>query len=390
MALHELVVFKNEPVLYWLAGKRLFARDRKTAPIAVGIAFFLIVTLLLTAMAMIFDYFAVKKAVSGEYVSYIKNFSWSVSMFFLYPLIVGLIYKYYLSIPIVLGHLLESFVPDISQKAVKEYEKCLDKRFNHFYVPLVILVITLLGNTLYFCQIIQESEFTQGWMTFYEYALPLIENKGLTPVGILAFFIQWYLLYFIFTFVIKTLSFIYTLYEFFSNSCFDVELDPLHFDGVCGLRQIAKIDTQQAFILFLLGIYLSIKVIDKLIIQDQNLFNDIGNPMLLGSYALLAPFMFFLPLASAHSKMEQAKDKFLIPISNKINQLTREMTDVQNNKDSTQYLSIMKEIEGLYLLYQHKIPVWPFDLKSIQGFFGMVIMPLLPVLIPLVFELFTN
>jgi hypothetical protein len=387
MALQELVVFKNEPVLNWLSGKRLFARDRKTAAIAVGIAFLLFMTLPLTAMAMLFDYFAVKIAVSGEYISYLKNFSWSVSMIFIYPLIVGLIYKYYLSIPRVLGNLLDSFAPDISKEAIKEYEKCLDKRFNHFYVPLVILVITLLGNICYFCQVIQESEFTQGWITF-KYILPIVDNKGLTPAGLLAFFIQWFLLYFIFIFVSKTLLFIYTLYEFFSNSCFDVKLDPLHFDGVCGLRRIAKIDTQQAFILFLLGVYLSFKVIDKLIVQDQNLFSDVGNPILLGGFAFLAPFMFFLPLASAHIKMEQAKDRFLIPISDKISQLTREITDVQNNKDSTQYLSILKEIEGLHLLYQRKIPVWPFDLKSIQGFFGLVIMPLVPVLIPLVFDMF--
>jgi len=301
---------------------------------------------------------------------------------------VGLIYKYYLSFPRVLGQLVESLVPDISEEAINEYEKCLDKRFNRSYIWLAILILVLIGNLLYFYQIIMKSEFTQEWMTYSQYAWHIVDNKGLTLAGILAFFIQGFLLYLIITFVVKTLVFIYTLYEFFSSKRFNVELDPLHFDGVCGLRQIAKIDTQLAFILFLIGIYLSFKVIDKLIVQDQNLFSDIGNPVLLGSYALLAPFMFFLPLASAHSKMEQAKDRFLIPISDKIGQLTREMTGVQNNKDSTQFLSIVKEIEGLHILYKRKIPVWPFDVKSVQGFFSLVMMPLLPVLIPLVFNMF--
>ena len=388
MALQELVIFKNEPVLNWLSGKRLFARDRKTAPITVGIVFFLFVTLPLSILAMIYDSWALKLTGDEEYISYSENFSWSISMIYLFPLIVGLIYKYYLSFPRVLGQLLESLVPDISEEAIKVYEKCLDKRFNQSYVWLVILVFVLMGNLLYFDQVITKSELTQEWMTYSEFRWNIIGNMGLTPAGMLAFFIQGFLIYFIFTFVIKTLVFIYTLYEFFSSTHFNVELDPLHFDGVCGLRQIAKIGTQQSFILFLLGIYLSFKVIDKLIVQDQNLFSDIGNPVLLGSYALLAPFMFFLPLASAHNKMEQAKDRFLIPISDKITQLTREMIDVQNNKDSTQYLSIVKEIEGLHSLYKRKIPVWPFDIKSVQGFFSMVIMPLLPVLIPLIFSIF--
>jgi hypothetical protein len=122
MALQELVVFKNEPVLYWLSGKRLFARDRGTAPIAVGVIFFLVLTLPLTVIAMVYGHDTVKTASSGFYISYVENFSWSVSMIILFPLIVGLIYKYYLSIPRVQGHLLESLASGITEDVMREYQ----------------------------------------------------------------------------------------------------------------------------------------------------------------------------------------------------------------------------------------------------------------------------
>ncbi len=388
MVLQDLVIFKNEPVLNWLSSKRLFAKDRKTAPITVGVAFLLVVSLPLTAIAILFDSIAHDKLSDAEYISYLENFSWSISMIYLYPLIVGLIYKYYLSVPHVLGKLLESLVSGISKNSIEEYNKSLDKRFNRPYIWLAILIAVFAANLLYFYQIIENSASANEWMTYSENTVNILVDTGLTPAGMIAFFVQGFLLYFVFTFVVKTIGFIYTLYEFFSSKHFNVELDPLHFDGVCGLRQISKIDTQQAYILFLLGIYLSFKVIDKLIVQDKSLFCDIGNPALLGSYALLAPFMFFLPLASAHNKMEQAKDRFLKPISDKISQLMHEISGIQNHKESAQYLDIVKEVEGLHMLYKRKIPVWPFDVKSVQGFFSMVVMPLLPVLIPILFNFF--
>ena len=171
--------------------------------------------------------------------------------------------------------------------------------------------------------------------------------------------------------------FAWSLYGFFANRQLDIELDPLHSDGVCGLRRIAYISTLQAIILFLLGIYLSLKVIDKSLIQEISIYSDIGNPVMLGSYALLAPLIFFLPMSSAHRLMQKTRDPFLQRLTRKTWQMIDEADHTDDVCKSAECFKLVKDLEKLHSKFSGKIPVWPFNVRTLQGFFGSVLVPLI-------------
>ena len=140
------------------------------------------------------------------------------------------------------------------------------------------------------------------------------------------------------------------LRDFFNKRHFRIRVEPLHPDGVCGFRPIGNIASRLNVILFLLGLYLSLKVIDKIVIQQSSLVEDIGNPMMLCGYAILAPRSFFLPLGAAHNTMLEAKE------------------------DSC----------GLSASGARSSSA---DFKSLQAFFGTVVVPLLPVILPILIQL---
>jgi hypothetical protein len=73
--------------------------------------------------------------------------------------------------------------------------------------------------------------------------------------------------------------------------------------------------------LFVLGIYISLKVIDKIVIQNSSLGEDIGNPIMLGGYLIIAPLLFFFPLGAAHRQLNDAKERFLEPVNQKCERL---------------------------------------------------------------------
>ncbi len=130
--------------------------------------------------------------------------------------------------------------------------------------------------------------------------------------------------------------------------------------------------------LFLIGLYLSLKVIDKLAIQKLSLFSDIGNPVLLACYAIAAPLLFFLPLSAAHRVMQRERDRFLLPIAQEYKRAVSSFR-ADAGPDNVQRL---EKYGSLYDDLKKRVPVWPFDFRSLQAFFGAVIVPVLPILLP--------
>ena len=60
-------------------------------------------------------------------------------------------------------------------------------------------------------------------------------------------------------------------------------------------------------IIFIIGLYVSLTVLDKMFVQGSSPYADITIPLYLGGYVLIAPLLFFLPLGSARRTMKQAK-----------------------------------------------------------------------------------
>ena len=80
----------------------------------------------------------------------------------------------------------------------------------------------------------------------------------------------------------------------------------MHPDRCSGLGRIGDVAMLFNIIIFIIGIYVSLTVLDKMLIEGSSIPGDIVVPLYLGGYILLAPLLFFLPLGSARLTMKIA------------------------------------------------------------------------------------
>src|SRR5690242_8726550 len=253
----RLTVFRKEPLIRAIA-------TTGVSPVGLGIGFFLCISLTLSVWASLSEPTGVKPS----YISYFDNISWSISVIFIFPFVVSLTFKYYLEIPILFSFLLQR--TDQSHKnctSLEEFYIWLDRRFNSYWVSGAALILTIGLNIIYFYQIFQHQRFTD-WITSGELLGFLsIQGRGLTTVGLYAALIQTILVYWVLNLLWRGAVLAWGLHELFNTRNYPVEIRPLHPDNCCGLRKIGDVAMLLNLILFLLGIYISLKVIDKIVIQ---------------------------------------------------------------------------------------------------------------------------
>lgn len=371
-----IIVYANEPLM------RLLAKATQERPTVLILGFYAFVTAPLFAMHGVAEQPRLR---AEDHLSFLDNISWSLSVVFLLPFVVGLSLQYYQEIPLLFRGLFNRFAEDECDRS--EFEGWLNRRFNDPVSPLVIAVATLFLNWLYLGQLLDDPQmdWMKGGILFHQH---FGATYGLTLAGAFAIFVQTVLVYWVATLVLKGAILAWGLREFFDRWCAVEKIEPLHPDGVSGLAAIGRVAGILNRIFFLLGLYLSLKVIDKMIIQESSLLEDIGNPMMLGAYAILAPLLFFLPLAAAHDKMLEAKERFLKPICEVSAKALEEIGDADSDADGR--ASRIEEIVRLDQLREQmyrKILVWPFDFKSVQSFFATVTVPLLPIALSVIVDL---
>jgi hypothetical protein len=370
----KLVIYKNEPLM------RLITRSRYANPLSLGVAFFVFVSLPLAVWAVRSQ----PEPKNGqEFITFLENISWSVTLIFLFPFVVALTLKYYQSIPTLFDFLFAQ-LQNRNVASEETFWKLLDEKFNAKWPPIIILLVTVALNISYFHQTLNDE--AMRWLSSGSLLqTPLGTTLGFSPVGLYAQFIQIVLIYWMLMVVWKGFVFAWALHRFFKTQHQQLHIDPLHPDGCCGLKPIGNVTSILNLILFLIGIYISLRVIDKVVIQDFDVREDIGS-MMLGGYVILAPLLFFLPLSAAHNKMLEVKQQFILPVSKKCEQLFTELAAIKMDKKGHETISSLEQMENLRHEMERDIPVWPFDFKSIQAFFGTIVVPLLPVLLPFLFE----
>lgn len=352
------------------------SETKQHSPILIGLLAFSI-AFAFTLIAWLVDFKQAKDY--AYYFSYIQNISWSVSLLFIFPPVIGFTYYYSLKMPKLVPALIASLSHNKDQNQFENHQKIyqtlqleMDKHSNSFFIKFTIVFLSLGANLAYFATVYYSPFEGNSWM--------LIRDIGrFTFLGILGILFQIGLTWWILRFVINNLFFISMLYSFFSHRDCKLELDPLHPDGISGLEKLKDMATLQSVIILLMGLYVSLKVIDKLYQQNMSLAVDIGNPVVIIAYIILAPLLFFLILGAPHERMRRAKEKFLHPITQRITLLTKTLTTADVSHAEAQ--SISEEIKFLqdeYKTYSKQISVWPFNWLSIQGFFGSVITPILP------------
>ena len=375
----KFVVYEKEPLLRFITWVKL-------TPVTLSVAFFFGISLTLCVWAYLTG---PDTPLGSEYISFFRSISWSLSMLFLFPFVVGLSLKYYQEIPRVFDYLLEKVVEGSRNEEIDDFRTWLRNRFNDAFSPAIFLILTIAPSLYYYHQILDSTKYV-GWdMDKSSELLQSIfgTSRGFTGVGLYGAIIQIVLLYWTFNLLWRGVVFAWGLHEFFNKRNFSLKIELLHPDGCCGLGRIGSVAMILNGILFLLGIYVSLKVIDKMVIQKASLGADIGNPIMLGGYLILAPLLFFSQLGAAHYRMKEAKEQFMLPISRKSEELFRELRKVELDRGGIETVQAFYEMDRMRNSLKKSIPVWPFDFKSMQAFVGTIVVPVLPVLLPLIFGL---
>jgi hypothetical protein len=364
----DLVVGRNDPVM-------IVVRKLGLCPKDLAYYFFCVFSFSLSLFASAVPF----KHDVPNYQPYIVNVSWSLSMLFIFPFVVGFILKYYNEVP-KLYYALFARIEDAPEEEFEKFIERLDRRFNTKLVPVVVIVGTVLLNLKYYTQILNK-EAGLNWISSGDLLEGILNtDSGFTGAGLYSAAIQVVLIYTVFYLAWNCLVFAWGLHLFFNEYKFNIKINPLHSDRCCGLKRIGDVSILSNTVLFFLGIYLSLKVIDKVVLQGVKISNDIGNPAFLCFYVVLAPLLFFLPLASAHRKMKFEKDKLVSSVSRSYSKAIVEIKD-NYSKDLMEQAN---SLDALLVRLDKKIPVWPFNFKSLESFFGAVVAPVLPILLPFV------
>lgn len=196
----------------------------------------------------------------------------------------------------------------------------------------------------------------------------------------------------------------YALHQF--SSSFGLSLQPSHPDRTSGLKPIGDLVFSMALILIIASLASSILVvfatpllqsIYKAIVQIAPHPNLVVPPpfmaktilaanAFLGGVLILSLVVFFIPLISAHQRMQKEKLGMLAEmtlITNRIAELERQSRSIKAGH--TKRNEFLAEIDSLTKTYNilNKTPVWPFDREmllkfvtpqaaSLLSFFGVV------------------
>jgi hypothetical protein len=368
----RLMVFRKEPLM-----RAIVAMG--ASPVTLGIWFFFVVSLTLSVWAKLSE---PPPQEGVRYLSFFDNISWSISMIYLFPFVVSLTLKYYLEIPNLFAFLLDQASQDHeNQTRLDAFYAWLDRRFNSYWVTAAALALTIGLNLIYFHEILNQQG--DDWITSGKILGSLSKHgRGFTTVGLYAAVVQIVLLYWVINLIWRGVVLAWGLHELFNKRNFPVKIQPLHPDRCSGLSRIGDVAMLLNLTLFLLGIYISLKVVDKIVIQGSALGADIGNPLMLGGYLILAPLLFFFPLGAAHQQMNDARQKFLQPISQRRDRLLGELADASPDDKGLTAIQTFSALDAAITRLHKDIPVWPFDFRSMQAFVGTVVIPIVPIVLP--------
>lgn len=326
-----------------------------------------------------------KSHMDNNYINYFMNFSWSLSLTFIFPIVITLTLLYYHEVPKLFESLfnnltslgpngeIEPSKPGVEQITKDDYMVSILKPFNNRLSVFLIFFLSLIINFVHYVQVLNNEEERSNWIVDGEFYLFFIETKkAITGFGYLSFFVQLFLIFWVMIFLWRSFLVSRALLKFYNEV--NVKVKPFHGDGHCGFKPISDISLLLGLIFMLLGFYIILKIYDKLCVFKIPLTSDIGNPVVIAAFALLVPFLLLPPLVISHRVMKQGKQEFLQSIL----QTGATLTHPSEDKAEVLHGNTIKnliELEKLRYEYERNIPVWPLTLKgfAITGISGILI-----------------
>lgn len=201
-------------------------------------------------------------------------------------------------------------------------------------------------------------------------------------------FIVWIRLPFLFITIYSLIMLIYdsVILIIMLNQLFKkiyIQIEPSHPDNAGGLSSIGGFSTNFGYLIGVFGIVFSVGILQN----PSNFFRDYPLMLSIGFYIILAPVIFFLPLWTAHEAMLKYRERFLLEISNEFNKVLGELRN-SYSKSSGEIVPLLEKLKGLEEMKRigYQFPVWPFNLGNIKKFVSLIVTPLIPGLISILFD----
>lgn len=200
----------------------------------------------------------------------------------------------------------------------------------------------------------------------------------------------WYIIFSIGSLaVLKTLLSIYWFNKLFRE--FETDIRVLHPDKSGGLAVLGNFSVKIGYVIGIIGFTIAIDFWShtSYVTRGVSFTNQTSTILGIIGYIMFSPIVFFATIGTAHSAMQNAKNKSLLAISDQF-EIDFYKIDSLLNKSAKELQDGMDKIEHLQKIHDliSKFPVWPFSVSNIIRFFSSTLSPIIFALLPYIVNAF--
>ncbi len=189
--------------------------------------------------------------------------------------------------------------------------------------------------------------------------------------------------YALFTVIYDLLVIAHTLNSLYKNENISIRIKPFHIDKAGGMGAIGRFSANLGYLIAAIGFTILLSIYFQVSTYIWVL--------MLVIYFCLAPTVFFSPLFAAHSAMVSYRTNLLRELSIELDVHYKQLHTLRS-KDAAQMELLLKKVNQLKELsaLTKEFPVWPFNLRNLKKYFGLILTPSLPGVISIISELLSR
>jgi hypothetical protein len=282
------------------------------------------------------------------------------------PMAIGLFMNLYNKIDDIFYSLKRNNVFIVTSDTEKEIKKIIaktQKAYENKFVVYFSLILSIITNIFLLLLLKDAWNGIYGGITSFYFRLFIILNFYMVP---LIFY--------------KSIITIIAMRDVFNLKLI---LQPLHPDNCSGLKPLGDLTIAINYFAVLILLYFTI-----LAVFDPSLKQNILSSLIFFCLFLIVFFMsiiiFVLSILKAHKQMVRDKRELLFSLHVEFQENYESFLTILTNGDFKKVLSDkIMSINNMYLIAE-RMPVWPFDTKSISRFFTTISLPLIIYIIQLI------
>ncbi|MCJ8325319.1 MAG: hypothetical protein HRU29_15480 [Rhizobiales bacterium] len=339
----------DEPIMNLVAFMKL-------SPFSVSLLFLVFISLPIS----IWGYMSGQDSADLSSLSFFENLSWPVAINFIFPLFLYVSLQFYYLLPRLMVSLVDLCEVGASNNLPKnEIYNQITRWHRNKLIPRALIFIVFVFAVVNAGQLLNQG-FT-GWMTEGVYFSFLsTQGSGFTGLGIFALCIEFVMMYWVLLFFIQNVMLIMAIKLVFHNRAWRVRYEPGHPDRCCGFKLVGDVALRTYIGLTILGVYLIIKIYDKIFIQDVALSDDFKGVIFVSIYLLIAPLLFHFLIFYCHKFMRRERAKLLEPVFLLYGKYIVGIQNISSHKTPEQLINNIVAQEQAITALGKRIPIYPF------------------------------